>query len=74
MWQYYIELFTEHNYGWLVEGEETEDTFPICKDYNVAVSFPSPDKLNEWVKENTSLKVENGDYGITGIYYPDRVV
>lgn len=37
----------------------------ICGDIS------TPDELNVWVKENTSLDNKRGDYGIKGIYYPD---
>lgn len=70
MWRYFIELFTERCYGDFVEDKEDEqDGLPVCSDPVAAMDFESPDALNEWVKENTSLKL--GEYGIKGIYYPN---
>lgn len=72
MWRYFIELFTVRNYGDFVEAAEDElDGLPLCCDPVVAIDFSSPDELNAWVKEYTSLNYVNGDYGIKGIYYPD---
>lgn len=67
MRKYYIILFTEKNYGDLVEGAETNDGLPVCNDYNVAITFVSPSELDKWVHENTSLQL--GEYGIHGLYY-----
>lgn len=73
MWKYYIELFTNRCYGDFVESNEIEgDGLPVCCDLVVAKSFDTPVELNEWVKENTSLNIENCDYGIKGIYYPNK--
>lgn len=70
MWRYFIELFTERCYGDFVEDkEDMQDGLPVCSDPVVAMDFESPDELNEWVSENTSLKL--GEYGIKGIYYSD---
>lgn len=72
MWRYFIELFTERNYGDFVEGAEDEqDGLPLCSDPTVAMDFASSDELIRWVKDNTSLSCENEEYGIKGIYYPD---
>lgn len=72
MWKYYIELLNEKNYEDIVEAAETSDGLPLCRDYNVAIEFDSPDELNKWVKENTSLNAEKMEYKITGIYYPEK--
>lgn len=74
MWRYFIELFTDRNYGDFVEGSEDEqDGLPLCNDPTVAIDFASPDELNEWVRVNTSLRYEKMEYGIKGIYYPDYI-
>lgn len=71
MWKYFIELFLERSYGEYVEGAEVPgDGIPTCVDLNVAKCFDTPNELVEWVNENTSLKVENGEYGIKGVYFP----
>lgn len=72
MWKYYIVLFTDSCYGDLVEGGEVSGEMPVCCDYNVAMAFDTPEELIQWTKENTSLKVEDCEYGIHGIYYPER--
>ena len=69
-WKYFIVLCTDDCYGNFVEGREDGDGLPVCCDVVVAKSFSDPDKLNRWVKENTSLKVENYDYKIEGQYLP----
>jgi hypothetical protein len=75
MWKYYIELFTDNCYGDFVENTEIEGNgLPVCSDLSVAKSFNTPDELNQWVKKNTSLNIENCDYGIKGIYYPKKKV
>lgn len=75
MWKYYIVLFTKNCYGTLVESKEIKgDGIPVCSDYNVAKTFDTPDELNQWVKENTSLKLKECEYGIHGIYYPKATV
>lgn len=37
----------------------------------MAINFDSPEELNEWVKDETDLNVENGDYHIEGHYLPE---
>ena len=56
-----------------VTGNYENDGLPICSDPVVAMDFASPEELNKWVNENTSLSCENQDYGIKGIFYPDYV-
>ena len=44
----------------IVEGREVPgDGIPVCNDFTVAKYFLSPEELVEWVKENTSLILEN---------------
>lgn len=54
-----------------VTGNYENDGFSICSDPVMAIDFASPEGLNLWTKENTSLSCENEDYGIKGIFYPD---
>ena len=42
----------------------------MCNDFTVAKYFLSPEELVEWVKENTSLVLDEGDYHIEGHYLP----
>lgn len=74
MWLFYIELFTDDGcYGDFVEAAQTaEGGIPVCADLNVAKSFTSPEELNTWVLQNTSLKVENEEYGIKGVFYHEK--
>ena len=69
-WKYFIVLCTDTCYGDFVEGAEVENELPVCYDVAAAIPFPSTDELMRWVSENTSLKVENGDYKIEGQYLP----
>ena len=65
-WKYFIAL---NNDSWdYVEGEETPDGLPIGNDFSVAKWFDSPDELNEWVSNHTSLSIENEEYHIEGHY------
>ena len=41
--------------------------------FSVAINFSSPDELIEWVKENTDLDIENGDYHIEGHHLPVEI-
>lgn len=66
VWKYYIVVNNATND--LVEGEETTDGLPLCSDYAVAKWFDSPEELNKWVAENTTLSLENADYHIEGHY------
>lgn len=71
-WKYFIVLNYKEQLGGFVEGKELMgDGLPLCVDFNVAISFKSPEELNEWVKKNTSLSLENGDYHIEGHYLSD---
>lgn len=72
MWRFYIELFTDDCYGNYVEYAETPDGLPVCSDLNVAKLFYSVAELNTWVKYNTSLDIEKGEYGIKGVYFPEE--
>lgn len=72
MWKYYIEILTGSCTGDYVEGKEVPgDGIPVCADLAVAKWFDSPDELNKWAKENTSLNLEEGEYAIYGVYYPE---
>lgn len=68
-WRYFIILNScdfPHN---IVESKETADgELPLCCDLNVAINFDSPEKLQKWEKENTSLSMENCEYHIEGHY------
>lgn len=71
-WRYFIVLNDKEQFGNIVEGAEVfDDGLPLCVDFNIAISFKSPEELNDWVKKNTSLSVENGDYHIEGHYLSD---
>lgn len=73
-WKYFIILNDKDHFGSIVEAAEIPgDGLPICNDVNVAISFKSPEELNQWVRENTSLSVENGDYHIEGQYLPEEI-
>lgn len=68
-WKYFIILNDKDRFGSIVEAAEVPgDGLPICNDVSVAISFKSPEELNEWVKKNTSLSMENGEYHIEGQY------
>ena len=50
-------------------GEDiVDDELIICCDVTVAKSFDSTEELLKWVKNNTDLKSENGDFKIEGQY------
>ena len=69
-WKYFIVLCTDDCYGDFVESAEEGEGLLVCNDVAVAISFSSTDELIKWVNENTSLKVENGDYKMEGQYLP----
>lgn len=70
-WKYFIILNDKERFGSIVEDAEVPgDGLPICVDFTVAKSFSSPEELNFWVKEHTSLELENEDYHIEGHYLP----
>ena len=62
-WKYFIVLNNDDRLYNLVE-EKIDDELLICCDVEVAKSFSSPDELLEWVKVNTDLKAEDGDFKI----------
>ena len=68
-WKYFIVLNNEDILHNLVE-EKIDDELLICCDVAVAKSFSSSNELLQWVKENTSLKVENGDFHMEVHYLP----
>ena len=73
-WKYFIVLNDKDHFGSIVEAKEVPgDGLPVCVDFNVAIFFRSPEELNEWVKKNTSLSLDNGDYHIEGHYLPDEI-
>lgn len=75
MWRYFIQLFTERNYGDFVESAEDEqDGLPLCSNPTTAIDFSSTEELHNWVKHNTSLDCTKGEYGVKGIFYPDYLV
>ena len=67
-WRYFIVLNNRENLNNIVEFKQTPDGLPVCQDFSVAINFETPEELNEWVRENTNLSVENGDYHIEGHY------
>lgn len=71
-WRFFIVLNNDKED--IVEGKEVpSDGIPVCNDFTVAKYFLSPEELVEWVKENTSLILEEGDYHIEGHYLPCNV-
>ena len=47
-WKYFIILNDKDCFGSIVEAAEVPgDGLPICVDFNVAISFKSPEELNE---------------------------
>ena len=65
-WKYFIAL---NNDKWdYVEDEETSDGLPIGNDFSSAKWFDSPNELNDWVRNHTTLSYENEDYHIEGHY------
>ena len=71
-WKYFIVLNDKDRFGNLVEAAEVPgDGLPICVDLNVAINFSTPDELNEWVTQHTSLSLDDGDYHIEGHYLYD---
>lgn len=62
-WKYFIVLNNEDTLHNLVE-DKIDNELLICCDVTVAKSFSSPNELLEWVKENTDLKAEDGDFKI----------
>lgn len=68
-WRYFIVLNNDKED--IVEEKEVHgDGIPVCNDFMVAKYFLSPEELVEWVKENTSLILEDGEYHIEGHYLP----
>lgn len=68
-WKYFIVLNSSDFPYNIVEFKETPDgELPLCCDFDVAINFDSLEELNSWVKENTSLNLENCDYHIEGHY------
>lgn len=68
-WKYFIVLNSNDFPYNIVEFKKTPDgELPLCCDFDVAINFDSPEELNSWVKENTSLNFENCDYHIEGHY------
>lgn len=68
-WKYYIVLNNEHeDLVESVDKEDLENGLPLCQDYNTAKWFDSPGELLEWVKNKTSLSIENEDFHIEGHY------
>lgn len=66
-WRYFIVLNNDKED--IVEGKEVlGDGIPVCNDFTVAKYFLSSDELVKWVKENTSLILEEGEYHIEGHY------
>lgn len=65
-WKYFIALNKDR---WdYVEGEETPDGLPIGNDFSMAKWFDSPDELNKWVRDHTTLSIEKEEYHIEGHY------
>ena len=63
-WKYFIVLNDNFPHN-IVEYEETQEgELPLCCDLNVAINFNSLEELTVWVKEHTSLSLENCDYHV----------
>lgn len=71
-WKYFIVLNWEDTLNNLVEDKIGKGLI-ICCDVAVAKSFDSTDELLEWVKNNTDLKSESGDFKIEGQYLPVEI-
>lgn len=70
-WRYFIVLNGNDSINNIVEDKESHgDGIPVCCDFSVAISFASSNELLQWVEENTSLKVENGDFHMEVYYLP----
>ena len=67
-WRYFIVLNNKNDLNNIVESSETPNGLPLCQDFSVAINFKTPEELNKWVSENTSLSVENEDYHIERYY------
>ncbi len=73
-WKYFVVSNSNDYPHNIVEFEESPDgELPLCCDFSVAINFKSPEELNKWVKEHTSLILENGDYHIEGHYLIDEI-
>lgn len=68
-WKYFIVL---NESDALVE-EKVDDELLVCCDVTVAKSFDSTEELLKWVKNNTDLKADNGDFKIEGQYLPVEI-
>ena len=74
-WKYFIVL-NDARYGLynIVEYKESPgDGLPLCQDISVAINFDSPEQLVAWVKENTKLSMEDGDFHIEGRYLSKEI-
>lgn len=68
-WRYFVVINNDKED--IVEGKEVPgDGIPVCNDFTVAKYFLSPEELVKWVKKNTSLILEEGEYHIEGHYLP----
>lgn len=62
-WRYFVVLNNGDQVNNIVDGAGSPgDGIPVCCDFSVAISFDSSNELLQWIKENTDLKVENGDF------------
>ena len=72
-WKYFIILNNDKLSHNIVEcGETVDKELPLCCDFSIAINFDSPEELQKWVKDHTSLSLENGDYHIEGHYLKDN--
>lgn len=71
-WKYFIVLNWDDTLNNLVEEKVNDELF-VCCDVAVAKSFDSTEELLKWVKENTDLKIDNGDFKIEGQYLPVEI-
>ena len=71
-WKYFIVLNWDDTLNNLVE-EKVDDELLVCCDVTVAKSFDSTEELLKWVKNNTDLKADNGDFKIEGQYLPVEI-
>ena len=65
-WKYFISLNDNECYHQLVEDLDNDGGILICNDVTVAKCFKSTEELLDWVKTNTILKSNMGDFNIEG--------
>lgn len=70
MWKYMITSYYWSSYGEYINDVENENgDIPTCTDKSDAIAFNSVEELFSWVKENTSLDIENNSFRIVGEFF-----